>query len=88
MREGTEESESGKVQRARPRRQEIHRFVLPSSLRPSVLQSFFPTLLFLFPLALSFARSTVACLPSLAFFPLANFLLARITQRYTRPGSK
>ena len=41
--EGTEESESGKVQRARPRRQEIHRFVLPPSLRPFVRPSFSPS---------------------------------------------
>ena len=81
-----EESESGKVQRARPRRPEIHRFVLRPLVRPSVLLP--DSSLFVRPLALSFARSTVACLPSLAFFPFANFLPARNYPKIYATGSK
>ena len=66
-------------------RKSIALFPLPPFVRPSVLLP--DSSLFVRPLALSFARSTVACLLLLSF-PPPTFYSHGITQKYTRSGSK
>ena len=68
-------------------RKSIALFPLPPFVRPSVPLP--DSSLFVRPLALSFARSTVACLLVLLLsFPSPTFYSHGITQKYTRSGSK
>ena len=70
-------------------RKSIALFSLPSSVRPLVRPSVLlpDSSLFVRPLALSFARSTVACLLLLSF-PSPTFYPHGITKKYTRPDPK